>query len=98
MVNVIKEEKRSKNKMKTKKLLVVFFGVLLLAIGPIMIAYGLSLADNETKAMKGELLPFEIDSQKLIEIQIGGIHVMTDMNSLREGFNLLIWALIILFK
>ena len=69
-------------------LLVIFLGITCLAIGPIVWNDGNQLADMETRAMAGKLLPFEIDPQKPIEIQIGGFHVITDMNRLGEGFNL----------
>jgi len=76
---------RSKYEMKA---IVILLGVVSAAMGVYLIPYGFQLADMETRAMKGELLPFEIDPQKPIEIQIGGIHVITDMNGLSEGFNL----------
>lgn len=77
-----------RHKMKLKLLLVVFFGIAFLTIGLIELEDGKQLADNETKMMKGELLPFEIDSQKPVEIQFGGFHAITNMSTLGEDFNL----------
>jgi hypothetical protein len=74
--------------MRTIAILALFFGLLFLTIGPVLIGYGLILADDETKAMTGELLPFGIDSQKPIEIQCGGFHVGMTLDQLSEGFNL----------
>lgn len=46
------------------------------------------LRDMELRVMKGELIPFDVNPQKPIEIQIGGIHVITTVDELSEGFNL----------
>jgi len=74
--------------MRTTTILALFFGLLFLTAGPVLIGYGLILADDETKAMKGELLPFTIDSQQPIEIQCGGFNVHMTLDQLGEGFNL----------
>jgi len=74
--------------MKAKAVLIILLGVASAATGLYLIPRGFQLADIETRAMKGELLPFEIDSQKPIEIQVGGIHVIMTMRELSEGFNL----------
>lgn len=74
--------------MRTITILALFLGLLFLTTGPIFVGYGLILADDETKAMTGELLPFGIDSQKPIEIQCGGFHLVMTLDQLTEGFNL----------
>lgn len=68
--------------------LAILFGLVFITTGPILIAYGLQLADAEAKAMIGEVLPFEIDSQRPIEIQVGGFHVIMTLDQLSAGFNL----------
>lgn len=74
--------------MRTITILALSCGLLFLTTGPVLIGYGLILADDETKAMTGELLPFGIDSQQPIEIQCGGFHVYMTLDQLSEGFNL----------
>jgi len=74
--------------MEMKAVLMVTFGIVLVAIGTILIAHGFQLRDLELRVMKGELIPFEVDSQKPIEIQIGGIHVIATLDELGKGFNL----------
>lgn len=70
------------------KVALIAFGIVLVALGTILITYGFELRDMELRVMKGELIPFEVDPQKPIEIQVGGIHVITTIDELSEGFNL----------
>jgi hypothetical protein len=74
--------------MKTASIVALSLGVLFTIIGPIAISYSLVLADKESRAMIGELLPFRIDSQQPVEVQCGGFHVMMNMSQLSNGFNL----------
>jgi hypothetical protein len=74
--------------MKTIAILAFSFGVVLTIVGPLAISYSWQLADKESRAMIGELLPFDIDSQKSIEIQCGGFNVDMTLDQLSEGFNL----------
>jgi hypothetical protein len=74
--------------MKSVATLALFFGVVFTIIGPLAISYSWHLADVESRAMIGELLPFGIDSHKSIEIQCGGFHVNMTLDQLSEGFNL----------
>lgn len=74
--------------MKTAAIVALSFGVLFTIIGPVAISYSFQLADKESRAMIGELLPFGIDSQQPVEIQCGGFHVIMNMSQLSNGFNL----------
>jgi hypothetical protein len=74
--------------MKTIAILALSFGVVFTIIGPLAISYSWQLADMESRAMIGKLLPFGIDSQKPIEIQCGGFNVNMRLDQLSEGFNL----------
>lgn len=73
---------------ETIAILSLFFGVAFTIFGPLVISYSWQLAENESEAMIGKLLPFGIDSQKPIEIQCGGFHIGMTLNQLSEGFNL----------
>jgi hypothetical protein len=42
----------------------------------------------ESEAMIGKLLPFEVDSQKPIEIQCGGFNITMTLDQLSRGFDL----------
>jgi hypothetical protein len=85
---LLKKKTRSDCKMKTAALLVIFFGIAFVVIGPIMWNNSNQLADTETKKMTGQLVPFEFDSQQPVEIQVGGIHVNMTLDQLSQGFNL----------
>lgn len=74
--------------MKTIAILALFFGVMFTIVGPLTISYSWQLADMESRAMIGELLPFGIDSQKPVEIQCGGVTVGITLDQLSEGFDL----------
>lgn len=74
--------------MKTIAILSLFFGVVFTIFGPLVISYSWQLAEMESRAMIGEILPFGIDSHKSIEIQCGGFHVHMTLDQLSEGFNL----------
>lgn len=74
--------------MKTISILALLFGVVFTIVGPLATSYSWQLADKESRAMIGQLLPFGIDSQKPIEIQCGGFHVNMTLDQLNEGFNL----------
>ena len=54
----------------------------------LVVSHGYRLADIETKKMKGELLPFDVDPEKPIEIQVGGIHALITFNELSQGFDM----------
>ncbi len=71
-----------------KKPFVIMIGIMLTVSGPIFVREGFRLRDMELKAMKGEIIPFEIDPQEPIEVHIGGFHVILTMDELEEGFNL----------
>jgi hypothetical protein len=67
---------------------IAFIGIVLTITGPVLIAWGFQLRDIEFRTMKGELIPFTIDVQKPIEIQVGGFHFFMTLDQLAEGFNM----------
>jgi hypothetical protein len=73
--------------VETREVLIIIVGLLGVP-SAILIPYGFHLMGMEIREMKGELIPFEVDPQKPIEVQIGGFHVHTTMDKLSEGFNL----------
>lgn len=76
-------------KSKTiRTIMLIILGTALVPIGGLVINYGWRLADIETRKMKGELLPFNIDSNKPIEIQVGGVHANITLSELNEGFDM----------
>lgn len=74
--------------MESKTFLRVLIGIIIATIGGCLVTYGWQLRNMEIMAMKGEIIPFEVDPNRSIEIQIGGIHVITTLDQLSEGFNL----------
>lgn len=65
-----------------------FIGIVLTVGAAVLIPWGFQLRDIELKTMKGELIPFTIDAQKPIEIQVGGFHFFMTLDQLAEGFNM----------
>jgi hypothetical protein len=57
-------------------------------VGVFLIGYGWHLRGIEIGIMKGEILPFNVDPNEDIEVQVGGVHVVTTFDGLSEGFNL----------
>lgn len=75
--------------MKITALLVIIFAVVLIVIGTFLFSnHGPRLRDIENARIRGELVPFAIDEQKPFEIQMGGIHVYTAIDQLRNGYDL----------
>ncbi len=74
------------NRMKIETVPTIF--AMIGIIGAFLISYGFYLRRNEIGVMKGEIIPFNVDPNENIEVQIGGIHVITTFDRLSEGFNL----------
>jgi len=53
-----------------------------------MLPYGFSLRDLEIRAMKGELIPFEVDFQKPIEVYLGSSVMILSVSQLEQGIDL----------
>ncbi|HLE75712.1 MAG TPA: hypothetical protein VI864_06685 [Candidatus Bathyarchaeia archaeon] len=70
--------------MSVKVLLVIALGVIMIVVGTYLFStYGPHLLAIET----GELIPFQVDSQKDFDVQMGGIHAITTATELSSGFN-----------
>lgn len=74
--------------MKAIALSLIILGVAFVVIGPIVWNNGNQLADTENRKETGQLIPFDINSSQLVELQFGGIHVETSLEQLSQGFNL----------
>jgi hypothetical protein len=75
--------------MGAKALLVIAFGALLVGISSgIVIPYGFQLQDNWNKAMRGELIPFQVNYTELFTVQTGGLHAIVTVEDLSNGFDL----------
>lgn len=68
--------------------LLVIFGIIFSVTGPILIAYGFQLRDTEIKTMKGKLIPFKIDFQKLFEINLGSNICYFTVDQLDDEINI----------
>jgi hypothetical protein len=66
----------------------VALGSLLVTIGTIVTSIGLSERNNEIAAMKGEILPFEIDCSKPFEVWIGSNQWVLSGEDLDTGIDL----------
>jgi len=75
--------------MGAKALLLIALGALLVGInGGIVIPYGWQLQDNWNKAMRGELIPFQVNSTEPFTVQTGGLHAVVTIEDLSNGFDL----------
>ena len=53
-----------------------------------LIWYGSQLQDNWNKALRGELVPFQVNYTEPFTVQMGGIYVHTTIEQLNIGFDL----------
>jgi len=67
---------------------VIVLGAVLTAVGAYLLAMGFRLSDMETRAMKGELIPFEVDLQKPFLVNLGSNILETTIGQLEEGIDL----------
>jgi len=84
VTELLTEGEAFKTKIEIVPTLFAIIGV----IGVFLISYGFYLRGIEIAIMKGEIIPFKVDPNENIEVQIGGIHVITTIDKLSEGFNL----------
>ena len=67
---------------------VILLGAICTGIGVYLVPFGFQLADREIKMMKGELLPFRIDSQKPVTLELGSNEFIYNLNQLNDGINI----------